>query len=271
MPTSSAAGGRESVLFTASLKESDADAEPTPVVGRRRRPARRRVAVRARHRQHPAALVRRLAAADRVGRARARRALGTAIAIDGIARGSSEAVVERLERMAVDRPHRRERDAARRARRRPRARWRDVTPLPGRRDGAHRRADSTTTGIPTGDDGGASSPPTARPTADRGARDGCRAADVRLAERPLRRGARRARCRRQPLRHVPAAAAGAARDARHRARRPAPRSSRSPGSTISWCQVPPAVSDVAASCARRPAPTSRASRRGRSAAARRAR
>ncbi len=84
-------GGRESLLFTAAL--TDAAAEPTRGHGRRRRPARRGMAVRARHRQHPGAVVRRVAAAHRRGRRRD--ATWEAITIDGIARRSSDAVIER--------------------------------------------------------------------------------------------------------------------------------------------------------------------------------
>ena len=112
-------GGLESALFTASLKESEADAEPTAVdvTGAEPRVAEWRFV--------PdtdsilllsfdgSLLLTGSAGQDAT-------ALGSAIAIDGIARGSSEAIVERLDGMVVHRPHRRERGPARRRRRRPR-------------------------------------------------------------------------------------------------------------------------------------------------------
>ena len=82
------------------------------------------------------------------------------------------------------------------------------------------------------------------------------AADVRLAERPLRRGAHRAGRRGQPVRHLPAAAAASASRRASSRSRPAPRSSRSRASIL---VVPGAAAmtrrhaERRTACARRPA------------------
>ena len=202
-------------------RSDDPDAEPVADRGRRRRPARRRVAVRARHRQHPAAVVRRLAAADRIRPARARprsarRSRSTASPA-GRARPSSTGSSRPRSSTSPTRASSRSSPPTSTS-----ARTSSVTPLP---DGSTIRTAAVldADGLPTG-----------RTSIARVAADGAttvlaETADtdavhpgLRLAQRALRRGADGAGCRGQPLRHVPAAAARAPRDAHPRDRRRRP-------------------------------------------------
>ena len=231
-----AAGGTESALFTASLKETEADVDPTPVavMGADARVAEWRFVPDTDSillLSFDGSLLLTGATGDGAT------ALGSALSIEGIARGSSEAIVARFDGMRViDLSDAAETDlvaadAGSRPARRDHAR-------PGRRHRARRRADRRVR-HPRGHDRRSGGRRRCHRRADGTVLDGCRACTPasrraggtrrsrwRRMRSPTRTTGTGCRCRERLESHIVEIATGEEVVALS-------------GFDVSWCQVPP--------------------------------